>query len=184
VGDEIGVEFFYHPDLNRDVLVRPDGYISLPHVGEVFAAGETPGDLSHQISNAFVDVLKQRDITVVLRRPAARKVYVGGEVAAPQPVSLLPGMSISHAIFAVGGFRDSGRRETVLLLRYRPNEPPEVRTVDMSAVMQGDVPDPLLQPYDVLYVPKTTIAQVALFVDPYINELIPRSVSFATLYIP
>ena len=113
-----------------------------------------------------------------------RRVYVGGEVTVPQPVALLPGMSVSHAIFAVGGFRDTGHRETVLLLRYRPNEEPEVKTIDMAAVMGGYVPDPLLQPYDVLYVPKTAIAQVGLFVDQYINEIIPRSVSFATLYIP
>lgn len=181
-GDEIGVDFFYHPELNQDLLVRPDGYISLPHAGEILAAGMQPDALSAVIQRDFADVLKQPDATVIVKSLASRKVYVGGQVSTPSVVKLLPGMSVSQAIVAAGGFLKTGREKTVLLLRYRPQGKPLVATIDVKAVLDGTGVDPLLQPYDVIYVPRTLVANADLFVEQYLNDIIPRSVSFPFNY--
>jgi len=46
VGDQLGIKFYKNPELNEDVIVRPDGMISLQLVDDVPAAGRTPSDIS------------------------------------------------------------------------------------------------------------------------------------------
>lgn len=66
LGDTLRIEFYKHPDMNRDVAVRPDGFISLPLVGEVQAYGKTPSDLRQALTKAYSEYLRRPDITVIV----------------------------------------------------------------------------------------------------------------------
>ncbi len=63
-GDVLGLEFFYHPELSREVLVRPDGRITLPQQGEVIAAGLTPMELTATLVERYQAVFRDPQITV------------------------------------------------------------------------------------------------------------------------
>ncbi|MGA8830604.1 MAG: polysaccharide biosynthesis/export family protein, partial [Desulfomonilaceae bacterium] len=68
--DEIDIEFFLDPDLNRKVTIRPDGMITLPGIGDVRAVGLTPEELANKISNKLIeaDIIKGGDIDPRLRK--------------------------------------------------------------------------------------------------------------------
>jgi polysaccharide export outer membrane protein len=64
VGDELNIDFFYHPETNRVVVVRPDGMITLPIKGDFFAAGMPPCELAKNISRKFSDIYVNSIVTV------------------------------------------------------------------------------------------------------------------------
>ena len=64
----------------------------------------------------------------------------------------------------------------------RSNGGREVYRVDLSGSLEGSEPVPVLRPYDVVYVPKSFIAQVGMYVDLYINRIVPKNAVFTAFY--
>ena len=92
-------------------------------------------------------------------------------------------MSVADAVFAAGGLLDTAAPESVVLLRRGTNGgSPQAFCVDMEAGLFGETPIPLLEPYDVIFVPKSRIAQLDQYVEQYINRLVPRNASFNATY--
>lgn len=174
-GDALDVRFFYNPELNEEVMVRPDGNISLPLVGEMQAAGRTPIQLEGMLKNSYSRELRQAAITVIVKGFAGQRVYVDGEVGEPQMVNIAGNLSAMQAVASAGGFKDSARKGEVLVIRRAGTPQPVVIPVDLDAAIAGTdtSQDILLQPYDVVYVPKTAIAEVNQFVDQYFRQNIP-----------
>lgn len=72
IGDQVRVEFFSYPQLDRTVNVRPDGRVTLPYAGDVMAAGLTPMELSAAVDEAFSELLTESRSTVSLIRYGER----------------------------------------------------------------------------------------------------------------
>jgi polysaccharide biosynthesis/export protein len=174
-GDALDVRFFYNPELNEEVMVRPDGNISLPLVGEMRAAGRSPTQLESQLRDSYSRELRQAAITVIVKGFAGQRVYVDGEVGEPQMVNIAGNLSAMQAVASAGGFKPSARKAEVLVIRRAGTTQPVVIPVDLDAAIAGTdtSQDILLQPYDVVYVPKTAIAEVNQFVDQYFRQNIP-----------
>lgn len=68
VNDELNVDFFYQPGMNRTVVVRPDGKITLPLKGDFEAAGLKPRDLGAYVARAYSDILNHPEVTVSVTR--------------------------------------------------------------------------------------------------------------------
>lgn len=68
VGDQIRVEFYYYPQLDRTLNVRPDGKVTLPQIGDVTAVGFTPQELAERITKAYASMLRRPKATVALIR--------------------------------------------------------------------------------------------------------------------
>ena len=179
-GDEIDVKFFYNPLLDESVTVRPDGRISLQLVQEVPAASLTTSELSAVLKEKYSPHLRDPEISVIVRSFDSRRVYVDGEVVQPGMVEMGGGLTIMQAIASVKGLKDSARRSEVLIIRRNNLKRPFVLTIDVDAAMDGtDVTqDVVLEPYDIVYVPKSAIAHVNTFVDLYIRKNIPFDLSY------
>lgn len=177
-GDALDVRFFYNPELNEEVMVRPDGNISLPLVGEMRAAGRSPTQLEGMLKDSYSRELRQAAITVIVKGFAGQRVYVDGEVGDPQMVNIAGNLSAMQAVASAGGFKPSARKGEVLVIRRAGTPQPVVIPVDLDAAISGTdtSQDILLQPYDVVYVPKTAIAEVNQFVDQYFRQNIPLPV--------
>src|SRR5262249_36565871 len=80
VGDELHIHFLYQPDNNDQLVVRPDGRISLAAAGEIDAVGLTPTELEKIIVEKSSAHLRNPDVTVVVTKVGDQHVYVGGEV--------------------------------------------------------------------------------------------------------
>lgn len=174
-GDELDVRFFYNPELNEEVMVRPDGGISLPLVGQVNAAGRTVTDLESALRQSYSRELRQAAITVIVKGFAGQRVYVDGQVGQPQMVNILGNLTAMQAIASAGGITPDSKMEEVLVIRRTGTSQPMVIPVNLSKAIDGTdtSQDIVLQPYDIVFVPRTAISEVNQWVDQYIRKNIP-----------
>ncbi|MCU0558693.1 MAG: polysaccharide export protein [Desulfobacterales bacterium] len=184
-GDELDIKFFYNPELNETVTVRPDGFISLQLVDEVKAAGLQPKELDDLLTRLYAVELKKPVITVIIRSFTGQRVYVGGEVTTQGLITIPGRISALQAVMQAGGFRVTAQPSETLVIRKGPDRRPIPIQVDLDAVINGGegAADFMLQPEDVVYVPKSPIAKANQFVNQYIeNLLLFRGVTFGFVY--
>ena len=184
-GDVIEIKFLYSPELNERVTVRPDGMISLQLVDEVEVLGLTPSELDKTLTERYTAILKQPEIAVIVREFAGQKVYIGGEVVAPQSIPLVGEMTALQGVMGAGGFRETAHTGSVIIISKGPEDVRAVRRVDLSKAISGEDPggDVLLEPFDVVYVPKTFIAEANQFVEQYIMKMIPGTLGAGFSYV-
>jgi len=174
-GDELEIKFFYTKEMNETIKVRPDGFISLQLVDDVKAAGLTPQELDDDLTKRYAPHLKNPVITVLVRSFPAFRAYVGGEVAVPQLVSLEGGLTPLQAIFRAGGVRPTAHMKSVVLIRKGPQGEAISYQLDLSddAISAGQRDLRVaLKSSDVIYVPRSPIANANLFVQQYISDLL------------
>ena len=175
-GDLLDIKFFYSPELNEQIPVRPDGRISLQLAQEVQAGGRTPAELTAILKGTYSKELKKPDVTVIVRSFGNQRVYVDGEVAKPGLLPLTGPTTILQAIAQSGGFVYTGDTADVMVIRRGPEGQPLARMVNLGKVHDGTdlAQDIYLQPFDIVYVPKTSIANANLWIEQYLNRMIPR----------
>src|SRR5262249_17870873 len=117
-GDTLTLQFYYHPDHNQsDVLVRNDGKILLPLVGEAPAAGLTPSQLSGDLAKKSASNLKDPAVSVAIKTVYQNLVWVGGEVNKPGFVQYRPGLTAVQALLDAGGPKDTAALDECVLLQ-------------------------------------------------------------------
>ncbi len=183
-GDEIEVKFFNNSEYNETVQVRPDGRITLQRVGDIRVVGMPIGRLSEIIRRAYAEILVDPEVTVFLRSAAGRRVYVMGEVQQPGSYELVRGLSALRAVAAAGGPTHRAKMSSVMLLRRGDDNQLQAQRLDLTLGKRGapadDVP---LQAFDLIYVPKTFIADVDAWISQiYRIVLTPLDVYSRSLY--
>lgn len=186
VGDQISVKMFYNPELNHELVVRPDGKISLQLLHDVDAAGLTPSELTQVLEQGFSEHLEQPEVAVVVNSFAGYKVYVGGEVGQPGVRELVGPTTALQAVMMAGGFKVSAKTNEIAIIRRDDNHKPLIFTLNASTFMNGTdlSQDVILMPYDTVLVPRSNITNVNLWINQYIREAIlgvPRD--FAAIYL-
>ncbi len=180
-GDQLDIKFFYNPELNEQVTVRPDGRISLQLVHEIIAAGLTPAKLTELLTKDYAPKLAKPEITVIVRSFVGQRVFVDGEVNRPGMLNLIAPMTVLQSLSEAGGVKDTAKRDQILIIR-RYEKKPLVLTVNIKKVIDGTARDLSLLPNDIIYVPKSRIADVNLWVDQYIRKNIPINVGAGIFY--
>jgi len=180
IGDQLDLQFYKTPELNTRVRVRPDGKIAVQLIDEVVAAGLTPAELDAQLTTAYSGELRAPQVTVSLVAHGARRVYVGGEVGQPTMLHLDGELTAFQAIQQAGGFAETAAPDSVVLIRRDAAGKSVGSTIDLRSVGSGRYPehDPALQAQDIVFVPRSRIADVNRFVDQYIRKNLPMSPSF------
>ncbi len=150
--DVLEISVWRDPDLTRIVPVRPDGYVSMPIIGEVLAEGRTPLELASDVREKLAPYVQQPNVTVIVREVHSSRVYITGEVAHPGSYPLRGQLSLLQAVALAGGFSDFADRERILLIRQGENGGRfAVRYSDLvGGDGQGDV---VLMPGDTVVVP-------------------------------
>jgi protein involved in polysaccharide export with SLBB domain len=172
-GDELDIKFFYNPELNETVTVRPDGKISLQLIDEIQAADLEPLELDRQLTDLYSRELRKPVLTVIVRSFTRQRVYVGGEVDTPGLIVLQAGLTTLQAVFQSGGFKETAEPSETLVIRKGDDNKPIPLRIDLAAVMDaGGGSDFQLQPDDIVYVPKSAIANANKFIDEYIGGLL------------
>jgi protein involved in polysaccharide export with SLBB domain len=174
IGDELHVRFMYQPDQNEQMPVRPDGRISLLSTGELEVVGLTPTQLEKLIVEKSSAHLRNPEVTVIVTKVGDRRVYVGGEVERAGYVLIQPGMTPLQAIMQSGGFKPTAKLESVLLITPTADGKFSAARVDMRQVVEDGVPERLrLHTNDIVFVPRTWIADIDIAVDQYVRGLFP-----------
>ena len=175
VGDRLEIKFFYIPELNEQVIVRPDGRISLQLIPEIVAANLTLATLAKQLTERYAADLNQPQVAVIVREFGMQRVFVDGEVGSPGMVPILGPMTALQAISQAGGMKDTARSTEVIVIRRGTGDAPVALRVDLKKARDGRnlAQDITLAPLDIIYVPRSRIADVNLFVDQYIRKVLP-----------
>jgi protein involved in polysaccharide export with SLBB domain len=181
-GDEIAVRIFNHPELEDTVQIRPDGKISLLLVEDLTAAGLTSRQLGEQLTERYARLYRDVQLSVIVRKFANNKVYVGGEVGQPGLLPITGRFTALTAILQAGGFKGTARTDSVVLLREQDGKP-QVAKLNLRQVLEAGAPDVVLQPFDVVFVPLSRIAKVDKFVDQYMRQLIPITLNAGFNYL-
>lgn len=181
-GDQIEVIVYSAPELTRVVTVAPDGRIYMPLIGAIMAANRTSEELETDLVVAYAPHLRTPEIEVSPRAFTSQQVFVGGEVSRPGVIDLASGMDALQAVTAAGGFLNTARRRQVLVMTREPGGAMSVRFVDLSAAaLRRGMPDAApLRRFDVVYVPRSGIANVNLFMQQYVRDALP--IQFSLFY--
>ena len=115
--DVLAINVWKETDLSRSVPVRSDGNISLPLVGEIRAAGQTPLQLEHEISDRLKNYITTPEVTVIVQEIKSQKFNILGMVSKPGSYSLTVASTIMDAIASAGGFRDFAKQTKIYVLR-------------------------------------------------------------------
>jgi protein involved in polysaccharide export with SLBB domain len=173
VGDSLDIRFYKTPELNIEVPVRSDGKISLELVGDVQAAGLQPDELSRVLTDHYSSELSNPRVTVIVRSFGGQ-VFVAGEVSKPTAVPFSSGLTALQAISVAGGFATTAQKSNVLLMREVGGKYAGHR-LELTQALSGKDPseDVPLQPTDIIFVPRSKIANVNLFVEQWIRNNLP-----------
>ncbi len=183
-GDVIEIRFFFDPELNETVQIRPDGRMSLQLIGELEIAGKTVEEVSQGLEQAYLKHLKSPRVNVHVRTFAAQKVYVTGEVVRPG-VIMMPGeLTLMAAIGEAGGIKPTGNVRSVVLIRKGPDDRPVAREVALSrgSKLTEDA-ELVLRPYDIIMVPETKITKLDRWVDQHVKQLNPGILMLGFTYV-
>lgn len=174
-GDQLDIKFFYNQELNEQITVRPDGRISLQLAKEITAAGMTPAQLNVLLTNTYAVDLENPEIAVIVRSFSAQRVYVDGEVNKPGLVTLVGPMTVLQTISQAGGLKDSARLNEVIIIRRATDNNFINMVVNLENMIDGTDKnqDIVLHPSDIIYVPKSHIANVNQWIDLYIRKNVP-----------
>src|SRR6267154_1104424 len=115
--DVLDVSVWKEQELTRSLQVRPDGKISMPLLGDVQAAGLTPGQLAQNVTDKLKKYLTAPQVTVILTQINSQRVYVTGEVTRPGAYPVLPGMTSLQAISSAGGLTTFSNSKKIFLMR-------------------------------------------------------------------
>ena len=181
-GDQVDVTLPSAPELNRSVTLGPDGRISLPLIAPVMAADLAPAELEGKLAQAYASQLNDPRAEVSLKASVPLRVFVGGEVNKPGVYDMPGDIDAVQAVIMAGGFLPTGDPHRTALIRRGAGGRPMMRTVDLgSGVHHSPRADsPPLRRFDVIFVPRTGIANVDLFVQQYLVQTVPVQFSYAT----
>jgi len=174
-GDSLNIRYTFHPEMNQEEIVRPDGKISALLVGEISVVGLTAAELSKLLVEQTSHRLRDPEVIVDLVRSSEKTIYVGGEVGRPSAVPYREGLSPLQAILAAGGFRDTARLDSIILVRAQGQEKDYIsRKINLEEViLDGGKELIVLAPQDVIFVPRTAIANANIWVRQHIKDLLP-----------
>ena len=115
--DVLSVVFWRDKDMSADVVVRPDGKITLPLLNEVQAAGLTPDQLRLRLTEAAAKFVEEPTTSVVVKEIHSRNVYVTGNVAKPATYALNGDTTVLQLIAMAGGLQEYADSKHIVVIR-------------------------------------------------------------------
>lgn len=161
---------------SRLAVIRPDGKISLPYVQDIMAAGVTAADLSHRLEQEYRKLITSLSITTVVLNAHSNRVYIMGQVERPNYYELAGAITLTQMVAMAGGFSEDANTHQIVHISWNRERKPQANVFDMDDILGQGNPqaDPLISQYDVIYVPRTRLAEAALVGDQ-LWRLIPLS---------
>ncbi len=127
--DVLTVTVWRNQELSKEVIVRPDGKISLPLLGDVVASGLTAQALSKQIADGLAEFMSTPTVSVQVKEINSYHVFVVGEVSRPGKIPLKSFTSVIQGISLAGGFTTFASRNSIHVLRMVKNGQGEPKQV-------------------------------------------------------
>ena len=163
--DTLELRFPITPDFNQTVTVQPDGYITLRDAGGLRAAGQTLPELTDSIKKAYSSILHNPVVSVDPKDFNKPSFIVAGQVGRPGKFDLRGDVTLTEAVAMAGGFTDAAKHSQVLLFRRVSDQWTEAKIINTKKMFSSHnlQEDPVLQPGDMLFVPKNALSKIKPF---------------------
>jgi polysaccharide export outer membrane protein len=136
-------------EASGDFLVRLDGKIDFPLVGEVTVAGLNAGQLKSRLEELLKKELRDPQVTVNVKQMRVNRVYVLGQVQKPGIADYRPGWHLSQVIASCGGLADLPERVRAIVIRNGASQTVRLRSIFVDGIEQDDLP---IMPGDIVSV--------------------------------
>jgi len=115
--DQISVSMWEEPSFSGSYIIRPDGMISMPLIGEIRAAGRTPLQLQDDVNKAASTLIRTPRSTINLLQSNSKHIYFDGEGISPGAMPMVMPIRLLEAISTRGGLKDFADRKHIRILR-------------------------------------------------------------------
>jgi polysaccharide export outer membrane protein len=151
--DQIRVSVWEQAPLTLDLIVRPDGKVSMPLIQDVVAEGQTAAELANTIQQRLLSFIKEPQVSVIVLQVNAPKYFIIGNVTRPGTYPLRSETSILQALSLAGGFTQFASIRSIKLIRNTAGKQ-EVRKVNYNKMIdEGGEGNYLLKSGDTIVVP-------------------------------
>jgi len=151
--DAIMVHVWKEPTISGQLVIRPDGRISLPLVGDMPASGMTPMALATEIQDGLKKFINDPSVTVTVTAVNSRKIFFIGEVVRSGPVPMTRSMTMLQAISAAGGLTPYANKKKIYILRGEKGNQQKIPFDYSKALKEGNQQGVELKPGDTVVVP-------------------------------
>ena len=117
VGDALEINVWKEPEMTRPVVVRLDGRISLPLIGDVIAAGSTPMELAKTLEKKIGEIIEEPSVTVILTASNSRVYYMVGNINSPGAYPIIAPVNLLQAIAKAGGLGEWADKDEIIIVR-------------------------------------------------------------------
>ena len=121
-GDKLQISVWNEPDLQKEVLVAPDGGIAFPLVGEMSVIGKSIAELREDIVNKLSQYISEPIVTVTIREVLGNRIYVIGQVNRPGQFVVNPMVDVMQALSMAGGTTPFASLNDISILRRRGSQ--------------------------------------------------------------
>ena len=173
-GTEVEIRFFNAPELNDLQAVDPKGTLNLQLIGQIDVLGRTCTQVEQSLKELYSQYVRDVQLSVVVRSQPGRVVIVGGQVNTPGAVPVIDRLTLLEAVLLAGGpsFDEANVRNVVVV---RQGAERNAFAFDLLPALEGEKVDPFyLQPRDLVFVPRSEIAEVNQWIDQHVNRMIPQ----------
>ncbi len=115
--DQLSIVFWRDKDMSAEVVVRPDGKISLPLLNEVQAAGYTPEQLRANLVQAAGKFVEEPNATVIVKEIHSRNAFITGNVTKPGTYPVSANMTVLQLIALAGGVQEYADKDHIVIIR-------------------------------------------------------------------
>jgi polysaccharide biosynthesis/export protein len=154
-GDVLEISTWKEPDLSRkDVLVRVDGKLSFPLLGDIPASGMTPVELTETIQKGLKNYVANPVVTVTVLNPSSQRIYILGEVLKTGEYPLIKSLTVLQAFALAGGFTQWASKDEIILLRGEAGKE-KIYKINYKDIVKGKGSENnlMLQANDTIVVP-------------------------------
>lgn len=168
IGDVLDISVWKAQDLScPEVIVRPDGKISLPLIGDVPAFGLTLTQLDAEITQRYTLYVRDPQVSVMIKRFGGNKVIILGDVARPGVYNFTSNIRLIEALALAGDCTKYAVKNNIIIIRGDIYKNPTVISSNILAFLKDArlSENVLIQPQDVIFVPRSLIGNIRSFLD-------------------
>jgi len=153
--DVLSVLFWKDKEMSYDVVVRPDGKISLPLVNDIQAGGLTPSQVRDNVNALARRYMEEPGVTVMVKQINSRKLFITGQVEKPGPYPMSGPTTVLQLISMAGGLKEFTDGKRILIMRTKDGKQTgrlfNYRQVTSGKHLEQNIE---LQPGDTVVVPQ------------------------------
>lgn len=180
-GDTVEVTVHTADELSGPRDIGPDGRVNLPLAGAVMVSGMTAPEAARTMAGRYASVLRDPIVEVRPQSFGSQRILVGGEVNDPGLYEMPSArIGVLEALLLAGGPTSRARRRRIAVLRRAEDGGVMLREVDIATALEGGRADLIpLQRHDIVFAPRSGIAEVNDFVEQYVRNILPIDAAFS-----